>query len=299
MGYLDKIARCNDLSLDGFRPLVIDGAALGWLAPARAEHLAKMHCDVFAAAEDLVTFAPHLNTSAARSQAIADIAAALVAADFGPELHGELYAAKTRWTSSEAFRIDRSLVMGFGVRAYGVHINGYVRTPKGLALWIGHRALDRTVEPGKLDNMVAGGQPAGLSLIDNVIKECGEEAGLAPALAARAKPVGAIRYAFNSRYGFRNDTMFCFDLEVPADVTPVSVDGEMSSFTLMPVEEVLALVRDTDRVKFNVNLVITDFAIRHGVLTPDNEPDYEAIVTRLRTHLGADQAKILLGIPRA
>ncbi|MBM3515889.1 MAG: DUF4743 domain-containing protein [Alphaproteobacteria bacterium] len=295
MGYLDKIARCNEHALDGFRPLVIDGAAMGWLAPAKAEHLAKTHGDVFAASNDRMAFAPHLDTPAARSRAVANIAAPLVTAGFGPKLHGELYAAKTSWSAPEAFRIDRSLVPGFGVRAYGVHINGYVRTSKGLSLWVGHRALDRTVEPGKVDNMVAGGQPAGLSLIDNVIKECGEEAGLTPALAAAAKPVGAIRYAFNTRYGFRNDTMFCFDLEVPADVTPVSVDGEMSSFTLMPVEEMLALVRDTDRVKFNVNLVMIDFAFRHGVLTPDTEPEYEAIVTRLRT----DPGKNLPGIPRA
>ena len=44
---------------------------------------------------------------------------------------------------------------------------------------------------------------------------------------------------------------------------------------------VLALVRDTDRFKFNVNLVIIDFAIRRGVITPENEPDYEKIVAGL------------------
>lgn len=282
MGYLDKIARCNARNLDGFRPLMVDGERMGWVSPERVEYLATNHGDAFVAGKDRIAFAPHQATPDARSRTLADIAGPLAAAGFGPKLHGELYAAKTSWAAPEVFRLDRSLVPGFGVRAYGVHLNGFVRTSQGLSLWVGHRALDRTVEPGKVDNMVAGGQPAGLSLIDNVIKECGEEAGIPPALAARAQPVGAIRYAFTTRSGLRNDTMFCFDLEVPADVTPVSVDGEVSSFTLMPVEDVLALVRETETVKFNVNLVIIDFAIRHGILTADTEPDYEAIVTNLR-----------------
>lgn len=41
-------------------------------------------------------------------------------------------------------------------------------------------------------------------------------------------------------------------------------------------------MRDTDDFKFNVNLVIIDFLIRHGLLRPDDEPDYVAIVHGLR-----------------
>jgi hypothetical protein len=41
-----------------------------------------------------------------------------------------------------------------------------------------------------LDNMVAGGQPLGIGLMENVIKECGEEAGIPEAIARRAIPIG-------------------------------------------------------------------------------------------------------------
>lgn len=37
-------------------------------------------------------------------------------------------------------------------------------------------------------------QPHGLSPSDNVVKECQEEASIPPALAATAKPVGAVSY---------------------------------------------------------------------------------------------------------
>jgi len=45
----------------------------------------------------------------------------------------------------------------------------------------------------------------------------------------------------------------------------------------MPIQEALELIRPGDAFKFNVSLVILDFAIRHGILSPDSEPDYEAI----------------------
>ncbi len=49
--------------------------------------------------------------------------------------------------------------------------------------------------------MVAGGLPHGVSLQDNLLKECEEEAGLAPELARNAVPVGAITYNRVSKKG--------------------------------------------------------------------------------------------------
>ena len=49
----------------------------------------------------------------------------------------------------------------------------------------------------------------------------------------------------------------------------------------MPVAEVARLVRDTDEFKFNVNLVIIDFLIRHGVIPPE-DPEYLDLVKGLR-----------------
>jgi hypothetical protein len=43
-------------------------------------------------------------------------------------------------------------------QAYGVHVNGYVETPRGLELWVARRSKDKPTWPGKLDHIVAGGQ---------------------------------------------------------------------------------------------------------------------------------------------
>lgn len=288
MSYLDKIARCNRRTTGGYARFVVGGRTVGWIAPERVEVLAGHGRGCFDVSPGRVTMLPGLETPDQRSRAVADVAPALVASGSFADLHGESYAVRNSWNDPPLFQLDRSLAPGFGVRAYGVHLNGYVRTPRGLSLWIGTRSADRRVEPGKLDNMVAGGQPAGLSLRANLTKECAEEAGLGADLAALARPTGAICYAFTTATGLRNDTMFCFDLEVPPSVTPVAIDGEMDSFELMPLEDVLGLVRNTDRIKFNVNLVLIDFAVRHGALTPENTPDYESIVTGLRNPLAMD-----------
>jgi len=170
------------------------------------------------------------------------------------------------------------------VRAYGQHLNGFVRAREGLKLWVARRAPDRRVYPNHLDNLAAGGLPWGLGLTENIRKECWEEAGIPAALAARAVAVGAVTYCVAGKHGLKPDVMYCYDLEVPADFQPVNTDGEVAGFELQTMEQVMARVRDTDEFKLNCNLVIIDFLIRHGLIGPD-EPDYLDLVQGLRSPL--------------
>src|SRR3546814_5850627 len=107
--------------------------------------------------------------------------------------------------------------------------------------------------------------------MENVIKEAAEEASVPAALAALARPVGAGRYICERTEGLRNDVAFCFDLALPADFRPQPNDGEVESFSLWPMAEVLERLRGSDDFKFNVALVNLHFALRHGVLSPDSE----------------------------
>ena len=78
--------------------------------------------------------------------------------------------------------------------------------------------------------------------------------------------------------------LFSYDLELPDDFVPRNTDGEISGFELLPFAECLRLVRETDQFKFNVNLVLVDFGLRHGLITPE-DPDYLALVEGLRGSL--------------
>ena len=94
-------------------------------------------------------------------------------------------------------------------------------------------------------------------------------------------PVGAITYTMENETGLKPDMMFCWDLALPAGFQPSCEDGEVAEFRLLPVEEVMEIVETTDDFKFNCNLVIFDFCIRHGVLPPEHS-DYETILKGLR-----------------
>ena len=198
-----------------------------------------------------------------------------------------MYPVTADWHTQPSMQIERAACPYFGIRAYGVHMNGFVRTPDGIYMWVARRDPTKKTYPGLLDNMVAGGQPIGLSLLENLAKESEEEAGIPPGLAHQATPVSLISYTHlmpdRPKGGVKPDQMFCYDLEVPEEFEPIPVDGEVESFQLMPIRDVAKIVRDTFDFKFNCNLVIIDFLIRHGIISPDNESDYAALVHGLRS----------------
>lgn len=284
MSFLDHIAACNSHDLARFQPLLVAGAHVGWVRHDMVYRLRGFD-SVFTLTERGLALSDRLDHPEARSLALDEVCDQL-ARDGGPRPRGERYAVSTRWGEEPLMTIDRALVSLFGVRAYGIHVNGVVRGAHGgLGLWIAKRAVDKAVAPGKLDNLVAGGQPAHLGLMDNLVKEAAEEADIPEALARTARPVGVVSYCLEDEWGLKPDTMFCFDLDVPADFEPRCTDGEIESFRLMGLDEVAARVRDTRDFKYNVNLVIIDFLIRHGRIAPDHEPDYVAIAQGLRQAL--------------
>lgn len=280
MSFLDHIARCNAHDLSKFVPLIADGEIAGRIRRDRLVHLEQFP-DVFSLSDEAVRLADGLETYDDRTAAVEMVVRFLFENGALTGWRGEPYPVGGNWGGPHAFEIERAASPFFGARAYGVHINGFVRSEDGIHMWIARRADDRPVCPGMLDNMIAGGQPVTLSLKENVIKEAGEEAGVAPELAATAIPTGAVTYCAESEVGLKPDMMFCWDLELPADFTPVNTDGEISEFYLLPAVEVMATVDASDDFKFNCNLVIIDFCIRHGILPPEH-PDYENILRGLR-----------------
>src|SRR3546814_9622945 len=102
---------------------------------------------------------------------ISDWSSDVCSSDLIPKWRGEDYGIARRWGEAPLFRMERGAVPLFGVPAFGVHVNGYVATADGPRLWVGRRAKHKMVAPGKLDHLVAGGQPYGLGLMENVRSE--------------------------------------------------------------------------------------------------------------------------------
>jgi len=280
MSFLDHIRACNDWDPQGFVPWILDGERIGLLRRAFSEELRRWPAQ-FDVTPEAVHWLPVATDFAGRSAALAEVSAVLAEQGVVDPLVGEAYPVTPGQRRQARLVIDRACAPSFGVRAFGQHLNGYVRSGEGLKLWIARRAASRRHYPRRLDNLVGGGLPWGLGLAENLRKECREEAGMDARLADQAVAVGAVTYCRASPRGLKPDVMYCYDLELPEDFVPRCTDGEVEAFYLWPVEEVMALVRDTDELKLNCNLVITDFVIRHGYLDPE-DPEYLDIVQGLR-----------------
>ncbi|WP_448188678.1 DUF4743 domain-containing protein [Azospirillum sp. sgz301742] len=280
MSFLDRIRACNAHDFSAYRPFEVDGIRIGWIRHALAEELPGVDPG-FVVTRERVTLAPEVRDFEARSAVLEHAAAYVVERGLARKLRGEFYPVLPKWGAEPLMRIDRAAVSHFGVAAYGLHVNGFVRTGNGIEMWVGRRARDRGVAPGQFDNLIAGGQPIGLTLAENLIKEAKEEADIGPELIGQAVPVGAVTYLMESKHGLKPDTLFLYDLELDADFVPENTDGEVESFERWPLDKVAASVRDTLDWKFNVNLVVIDFLVRHGWLKPE-EPDYLEIVHGLR-----------------
>lgn len=199
----------------------------------------------------------------------------------------EYYAVSESFGSDTLFLLERAALSYLGITGYGVHINGYVKNADGIFMWVAKRALNKPTDPGKLDQIAAGGQPYDLSPRDNVIKECEEEASIPKILAEKAQPVSAISYYYDLPIGLRPDVIFNYDLLLPDDFTPRVNDDEVDSFQLYPMAELLEIIADSQAFKFNSAVVIIDFAIRHGIITPTH-PDYLALQQGMHAQRGVN-----------
>jgi len=283
MSFLQHLQRCNCHDLSGFIPFRVDGAVVGQVRPAFAEHLSAWP-EVFTVMPEGVDLALEHSGMEQRSATVAEVLNALAEQRVLPRLHGEQYGATAHSREDGVLLIDRAAAPCFGIRAFGQHLNGYVRKGNSYHMWIGRRASDRMIYPGKLDHLVAGGLPYNISLAGNLAKECWEEAAIPPELVSRAVPVGTVSYVAESERGLKPDTLYCYDLELPADFQPRCTDGEVDEFYLWPVEQVMEVVRETEEFKQNCNLVIIDFLIRHGFIRPEHN-DYLDLVTGLHPAL--------------
>ena len=284
MSYLDHIHACNRWDPADFLPFAVAGERLGSVRRSFAEALAGLGKD-FAVTGGALHWVSAPADFDARSQAMLAICQDLERRGLVSHLHGERYPVTPGRRDQARFLIDRACAPYFGVRAFGQHLNGFVRGDRGLELWVARRSASRRVYPNHLDHVVAGGLPWGVDLAENLRKECWEEAALPAEIADRARPVGAVTYCRDSDRGLKPDVIYCYDLEMPADVVPRCNDDEVSAFHHWPVEQVMETVRGSDAFKLNCNLVIIDFLIRHGLIGPDH-PDYIALAQGLRAPLG-------------
>lgn len=279
MSYLEKILQCNAFDPEKYIPFIIDGETLGFPQIAFANELAHWN-QCFEIKNNKLFLNPSLSSPEERTLACQPIMKALYEKGVIDSWVGESYAAILEYGEIPRFLIERAAVTFMGLHGFGVHINGLVKKEDGIYIWIARRTKAKPFWPGKLDQMVAGGQPVGISRKENVIKEAAEEADIPVELARQSTLVSEIHYRGETHRGMNVDTLFNYDLWLPEGFVPVNTDGEVDEFMLMPIEEMAQLTENTHEFKDNCDLVNIDLLIRLGLLN-ETHPEYDVIKRNL------------------
>lgn len=268
MNYLNFIKRLNNASRQDFQPLYFQNCLFGFI---RSDHLSLLAQNNFS----LLDWTNETNIEK-RSKQLMDLAKSLNHLGIVTGWRNELFPIYHQNKKLIA-TIERSAVSFLGIKSFGVHLNVY----SGRKMWLARRSPTKTVEPNKLDQLVAGGVGYGFSLKETVIKEAYEEAGIPSDLAKKALPVGLLRYVQATENGVRRDVIYHYDLEVPPDFQPINQDGEVAEFLKVDFEDLSAFLSE---FKGNSALTLIDFMIRHGLISPEY-PDYEALCAGLMPDL--------------
>jgi len=249
--------------------LRIGGHTVGWLDPARAVRLSAF-ASVFDRADGELRLAATLSDCATRTAAVEDVTRVLAGEGLLSAWRDERYAVAVEFGAAPLVDIERAAARYFGIRTYAVHINGLVRGERGLRMWLARRSPTKAIDPGLLDNLVGGGIATGYGVLDTLRKEAWEEAGIPPAVAARARPQGSIDICRPQPQGLQRETVFVYDLELDADFRPANQDGEAVEHRQLTLAEAAGLIADDGAVTADASLVILDCLLRHGALGPDS-----------------------------
>jgi len=272
-GFIRHIQNCTKYDPSIFIPFIIDEKEVGFVLNDIALQISEE--SGFQIINDKLVLSPITASIEARTYALKHVSD-LLSDKYNISLEGEIYPVIQKFGDIPLAHIDRAAIPWFGVKGFGVHVNGFVRKKNDIFMWIGQRSKSRKNSPEKLDNMIGGGLPLGYSIEENLEKEAWEEAGLKPNQVSNAKFIHSLSYKVEMMKGLRNDNLFIFDLEMPEDIIPKNTDGEVDHFELIPAKDVMEIIYNTNRFKFNCNIVIIDFLIRHNILE-ENIEEYKNI----------------------
>lgn len=284
--YFDHIIRMNRWIMKEFIEFQVEGRLVGYIHQENIRYL-EPYRNVFVMVNGCVTFNDEnkmLKTVQGRTESVEAIA---------DELHAkyglfslrrdEYFDVKATYDANPLFQIKRGSLYFFGLLNSGVHCNGYTINENGeKVMWLAKRSPNKSEYPNKLDQFVAGGGTGNLNAWDIMMKEFGEEASVPAELGDQATAVGAIGYCIQKGKELVRDIIIIFDLLLPSTFVPRPRDGEVQEFFQWSIPKVMDTVRTSLDFKDNCNLVIIDFLVRHGFITPKDK-NYTSIVFGLRS----------------
>ncbi|EEH22625.1 hypothetical protein PABG_04836 [Paracoccidioides brasiliensis Pb03] len=204
----------------------------------------------------------------------------------------ELYPIYVPGTTDLLASMERSAACLFGILTFGIHMTAYTVKDGQIMIWVPVRSETKSTFPGMMDNSVAGGITTGETPFECMLREAMEEASLEREVAEKAIACGCLTYIYIRDKNAGGETgvvqpecEYIYDLKLEPDIILQPKDGEVGEFFLMSIPEVIEAL-EAGKLKPNCAVVMIDFLMRHGKITPEEEKDYIEISARIHRRLG-------------
>jgi len=276
----DRLGRALAAPAATYEPFVCAGHVVGWMTPERAQRLARWP-QFFRRSDRVLELAPRLITPGARTEALVEVARTLAAEGALTAWRDERYAVAAAPGEKALFELERAAARYFGVHTFAAHANGLVGDEDQWRMWLARRSAMKAIDPGLLDNVVGGGIAAGFDAAATLVKEAWEEAAIVETLSRRAQGAGSVDICRATSDGLQRETIYVYDLWLPADFVPLNQDGEAIEHRLYAPENVLAVLASDD-ITADASLVIVDFLVRRGHIAPA-DPSFAGLEALCRT----------------
>jgi 8-oxo-dGTP pyrophosphatase MutT (NUDIX family) len=160
------------------------------------------------------------------------------------------------------FQVERAAFRTFGLKSMASHINGYTESGQ---IWLGRRSENKQIDPGKWDNVSAGGIAADETPWVCACRELWEEAGIPKKIASEIQPAGRMEMRRPTPpLGFHVESLFIYDLLLPSNLVPTNRDGEVAGFITVSYAEAAARIL-ADEFTGDAALVTADFILRRSI----------------------------------
>ena len=159
------------------------------------------------------------------------------------------------------FEIDRKLLSILGLPQYGIHGNAWSLKKNRVIFHFAKRSKNLDDFPGYYDNLFAGGQPVGISILDNLKKEAFEEAGIRKILKKNLVKGSTINYFHEYQDKIHSGIIFNYHLKIENNNFK-NIDGEVESFISEDAFEIYKLL-ESNTLKPNCIIPIADFFLRN------------------------------------
>ena len=261
-GLVRALRAAREFGPRDYLPLRLGAGTIGWVRRDLAGRL-RAWAGIFEFSGANVCLRPA--EEAALSAALAEVARALAREGHIQGWRDETYTIRANEGGVVLFQLERAAMRFFGLTSSAAHLNGFFMRNENPSIWVARRSATKAIDPGMLDNLVAGGVASGQNAWQTLMRECGEEAGIPASLAQHARPAGLLHVCRDVPEGLNSEILHIHDLALPEDFTPRNTDGEVSQFLSLDAQMLMERVAGGE-MTVEAALVAADFVLRQGAL---------------------------------